>query len=213
MKLGIISESEANEAALRILIPALVSQPVEIIEPARARPGGWSAALNAVPVEMRHLYYRTDADGLIIVVDSDDLPVHTASHEQTSSGNEGCRACRFLTTIRQVQSSLSARPIDKPFTTAFGLAVLTIEAWLLCGVDIHATEAHFVRELQSRPRLRDLRLELKRQIYGSDRPAREIERTKAIEHATRLAGSLDLLRRHFPDGFGLLERTLTPLRR
>jgi len=210
MKLEIISESEANAAALRILIPAIVGHPVEIMNTVKLRSGGWSGVLTIVPKAIASLYFRPDIDGLVIVVDSDDTPVHTAAHE--TAFDPKCRACDILQVRAESLAQFKPRPVGKPFIVAVGLAVLTIEGWLLCGKDVHATEAHFARQLVAKPKLRHLRPDLKRRAYGTDIPSREIEKAKAIEHATRLAGSLDQLRLHFPEGFGLLERTLAPLR-
>lgn len=211
MKLGIISESDADEAALGILIPVIVGVPVEIIPRVWPPPGGWSSALAALSTAMNHLYYRTDADALVVVIDSDDTPIHTTEHEPPNQASQKCRACQFLENIDRLKSNLARRPVEKPFVVAVGLAVPAIESWYLCGVDVHATEAHFARELQALGQMRQLRNNLKKAAYGTDRPSLALEKTKAIEHATRLSRSLEFLRQNFPEGFGLLERTISPL--
>ena len=81
MKVAILSESSADEAAVRILVEAILNQQTEPID-LYLRGHGWSSVRNVLPAVLKHLHYCTQAEALILVVDSDDSPVHQQSHEQ-----------------------------------------------------------------------------------------------------------------------------------
>jgi len=203
MKVAILSESPADEAALRILAAVIVAKAVEFPDlPLRLRPGGWPSVHNLLPTVIKHLYYHTDTNALIVVVDSDNSPAHDAAVDREKCSGAGCRLCRLHQTVERVDAILkpTTRP---PLTVAIGLAVPAIEAWYLCGIDQHATEAAMLRRLKSERHVH-LKNALKRQVYGTDRPGLVLETSKAVEAASRLAGSLDALSRHFPCGFGSL---------
>jgi hypothetical protein len=79
VKLGILSESPADEAAVRILVEGLLGARVQpTYPPLRAR--GWPHVVQILPAVLRHLQLQTDAEGLVVVVDSDDTPLHDGNH-------------------------------------------------------------------------------------------------------------------------------------
>ena len=79
MKLAILSESPADEAALQVLVGYVLGEPFATLKTAlRAR--GWPSVEQVLPPIIRHLHFNTDADGLVVVVDSDDSIVHTPEH-------------------------------------------------------------------------------------------------------------------------------------
>ena len=68
LKLALLSESPADEAALRVLVGAVLG-PFTVVPPSlRAR--GWPSVEQVLPPILRHLHFRTEADGLVVVVDS-----------------------------------------------------------------------------------------------------------------------------------------------
>jgi hypothetical protein len=81
MKLAILSESPADEAALGVLIEAVLGGPYLRVQ-ANLRARGWPSVAQVLPAVIRHLHFNTDAEGLVVVVDSDDSVVHTPSARQ-----------------------------------------------------------------------------------------------------------------------------------
>lgn len=67
MRVAVLSESPADEAAIRILVDGIIGRPTQLaaMPPIRAR--GVSGVFNILPAILKHLHYRTDADALIIV--------------------------------------------------------------------------------------------------------------------------------------------------
>jgi hypothetical protein len=212
MKIGILCESPADEAAIRILAAAIVRQPVEILKSNRFRAGGWSAAIKlaTIETEIKHLHFQTDAEGLIIVVDSDDSPVHETTHDDAPVPE--CRACQIAATVTRLRPSLQKPPQRRPVKVAVGFPVPAIEAWFRCGRDPHAAEDRFVRAFRAGEKLTSVRKQLKREVYGTDRPSLRIETEFAVQEATRLSGDIERLRTQFPRGFGSFYETLASWR-
>jgi hypothetical protein len=206
MKVGILSESPVDEAAIRILLAALLTRSPDQIEviPARLRPGGWPSLPNALAVELRKLHYNTDAHALIAIADSDDSIVHEVWHDPSkvdSADKHPCRFCLLSELIRQTQSRLKARNVPYPLNVAVGLAVPALEAWLLCGRDPHSVEDRFIRELNQFGKIQTHRRKLKQQLYGTVSYATNQAIPIAIREATRLAANMSQLEKHFPRGF------------
>ena len=206
MKVAILSESAADEAAVRILVEAILNQQTERIDlPLRGR--GWPSVRDNLPAVCKHLHYRTDAEALVLVVDADDSSVHQTAHEQPDSADESCRLCNLLATVARIRSSLKPIPGRSPLKMAIGLAVPAIEAWYLCGTDSRGAEAAWLQ--RQAPTLgRDIRNQLKQAVYQTDRPSLALETERAVKEAQRLAQSLALLEQHFPGGFGTLLRAI-----
>ncbi|MEN3331378.1 MAG: hypothetical protein V7641_743 [Blastocatellia bacterium] len=204
MKLATLSESPADAAAVRILVDALLGEQTETISSALLSPPGWPAVLDVLPNVIKHLHYRTNADALVVVVDSDNSPIHEQAHDAPDGVVDQCKVCLLRTTIKQTQIHLQPVVGRMPVKTAIGLAVPAIEAWYLCGIVPHATEAAFLQ--QPAATLREIKLKLKRDVYTTARPSLELATTRAVGAATRLAHDLDLIERLFPSGFGVLAR-------
>lgn len=205
MKVAILSESPADEAAVRVLVDGILgrqTQPVSLF-PLQTR--GLSAVFDILPVVLKHLHYRTDAEAFVVVVDSDNSPVHMDAHEQLGGTDEKCRLCRLRQVVVQAQAQL--RPIPSRSTTkiALGLAVPAVGAWYRCGRDPHVSEAAWIVGLQSGS-FAYTKLRLKQDVYGTDRPSLTLETQRATEEARRLIQNLTLLENLFPSGFGLLAR-------
>jgi hypothetical protein len=207
MKVAILSESPADEAALRILVNGLLGRETQAISPLRLQSRGWPSVRRILPAVFKHLHYQTDAEGFVVVVDSNDSSVHQVAHDRPNSASQQCRLCQLRTTIAQVQGQLHQVPAKLPIKIAIGLAIPAIEAWYRCGVDPQATEAAWNQWSQSR-RSPDVRNRLKREVYGTDRPLIALEERYAIEAARRLVHPerLCLLEELFPNGFGPLAR-------
>lgn len=205
MKVGIVSESPADDAGLKILVEAILGRTVEP-EPLKVRTRGWTAVLGKLPGFYKALHWNSDAEGIIAVIDSDDTTPHDDSHEASGFDHPRCRLCEIYRIIQDVQRNIAPRSHLPPLKFAIGLAVPAIEAWYRCGKDVHSTEARFKRELTQS--LQATRRQLKLDTYGSVAPPSDVLIKHAREECTRLATQLNLLELHFPTGFGVLARSL-----
>jgi hypothetical protein len=206
MKLSILSESPADEAAVRVLTEFVLGGPVRLVPPSlRAR--GWPSVEQVLPAILRHLHFNTDAEGLVVVVDSDDSVVHTEVHEAPGYHHPLCRMCRLRAVFRRAQKGLPpARGRDRVLR-GVGLAVPAIEAWYLCGRDPSVTETAWRAGLdQGRPPY--TRQELKWRVYGTERPSLAHETARAVQEVGRHRGDVRRLENDFPQGFGGLAQDL-----
>jgi hypothetical protein len=205
MNVAILSESSADEAALRILIEGILGRNTQPIAPPRLRARGWPFVLQILPVALKYLHYHTDAEAFVLVVDSNHSIVHQNAHGRPGGVDPQCRLCQLQAAVARVRGEL--RPVSGrlPIKTAIGLAVLAIEAWYRCGLDPQVTEAAWTRGLQSKtsPYTKN---KLKQDVYGTDRPPLELETSRAVRQASRLVQNLLFLEQSFPDGFGSLAR-------
>ena len=195
MRVAIHAESAADAAAIRVLIEAILGQPTTDPNPS-IRTGGWPLAHQLLPAAIKHLYYRTDADGLVVVVDS--------NHSSIVDDNPSNRLTLVKNIIAKEIGHLKSgsRP---PLRTAVGVAVPAIEAWLLCAGWADLNEAAWEKGLKEN-RQPYSKSELKKRLYGNDRPSFHEEKSKMLEAAHRL--DLRVLRDRFPLGFGSLEADL-----
>ena len=140
MKVALLSESPADEAALRVLVEAVLAEPVALVQPGlRAR--GWPNVAQVLPAILRHLHFNTDADGLVVVVDADDTRrAHGGARGAGlfSSAVPAVPAARASSGRRR--SGFPAQHGRDRVLRAVGLAVPAIEAWYLCGQDPQVTE-------------------------------------------------------------------------
>ncbi len=204
MKVAVLSESPADEAAIRILVDGILGRPTQSADMPPIRTRGVSGVFTILPTVLKHLHYRTDADALVVVVDSDRTPVHKPEHEQEGGADERCRLCKIRQTV---DSTLDQLPVQgRPrIKIAVGIAVPAVEAWYQCGRDPHVTEAAWIAGLSS-GRFPYTTSRLKEDVYGTSRPSLELETRCATEEARRLVQDLPLLEQCFPTGFGALAR-------
>jgi hypothetical protein len=211
MKVAVFSESEADEAAVRILADGIlgIATEVPLGQPIRVRSRGWPAVVNLLPAVLKHLRYASDAAGLIVIADSDLTPVHVPAHEEPSGIEANCRLCQIRSVISDVKQSLRAIAGRPSIKTAIGLAVPQLEAWFRVGVDPHVSEASWITSLRDRVHIFNHRV-LKQTVYGTDRPSIELETRRAREETQRIVrdGHLSLLEQSFPGGFGALAKDL-----
>ena len=208
MKIGIISESPADAAVLEILLNALTHRTHTILPNAvRQRPGGWHGVISAIRAELTNLHYRTDAGGMIAVVDSDDSPLHDDSHEAPHSPQPNCRVCQIIKDINDTRQKLKGRPVNS-VNVAVGLAVPALEAWLLFDQDPHIAEARYERDLATGVNLKNARMDLKRRLYRTTAPQRHVELDIATQAANRISLDLAALETAFPKGFGRFARQI-----
>ena len=202
MKVAILSESSADEAAVKILIDGLLQTETELT-PYRValRSGGWSSVIKNLPRIISAVYYYMDADAIAVVLDSDDTAIHKPEHGERVEPQ--CRLCEIVQIFKDEQ--IRPMPGRAMLDAAMGLAVPAIEAWLLCGVNPRVGEASWERWLLNRGKRDYDRKSLKRELYGTERPSIGMETEKMTEAATRLVSEENFpenLTQIFPNGFG-----------
>ncbi len=211
MKLGLLSESPADEAAIGILVERLLGEPVEVVQPPlRAR--GWPNVMQVLPAVLRHLQFETEAEALVVVVDSDDTPLHDGDHLDPDAFHPFCRICQLELTIRRARKKWRMPEGRAALHTAVGLAVPAVEGWYLCGRDAEVGEAGWAAVLEGRAARYDRR-GLKVRVYGTPRPTLALETARAVAEARRLSGALRCLEEAFPIGFGNLAHAVRHWRR
>lgn len=201
MKVAVLSESPADEMALRVLVAAVLKRPLEIVGPGfRAR--GWPNVAQLMPAVLRHLHFNTDADLLVVVVDADDSVVHTPEHDAPGYFHPQCRMCQLRAVYRQNTKKLPAAHGRARVIRAVGVAVPAIEAWYLCGRDATVSEAAWRTGLETGRRPYS-RADLKWRVYGTDRPSLPHETECAVREVERHRHDSRRLEHDFP-GFAAL---------
>jgi hypothetical protein len=206
MKVAILSESPADEAAVRLLVEGVLGFPVQQVQ-AGLRARGWPNVSQVLPPIIRHLHFNTAADGLVVVVDSDDSVVHTTDHEAPNYFHPLCRMCQLRGIFRRTVKKLPPVKGRGSLLRCVGIAVPAVEAWYLCGRDNSVTEAAWT-EGQERGRIPYTRRELKWRVYGTERPSLPLETERALQEVRRHRGDMRRLEFDFPMGFGLLAQDL-----
>lgn len=208
MNVALLSESPADEAALRVLVAAVLKKPPRLVQPGfRAR--GWPNVAQLVPAVIRHLHFNTDANLLAVVVDSDDSVVHTPAHDAPGYFHPHCRMCQLRAVFRQTTKKIirSPRPHGASgIVRGIGVAVPAVEAWYLCGRDTTVSEAAWIAGQES-GRQPYSRAELKLRVYGTDRPSLPLEIEVALREVERHRHDPRRLEYDFP-GFADLARDL-----
>ncbi len=208
MKITIFSESPNDEAALRILVETILGEKIEEVpRQYQLRGRGVDSLLEFTPVIIRSAYYQTESEAIVIVCDSDDEPVHNPNHdEENNAESQNCRLCILRRKVLNELADLKPQPHREMIKTAVGVAVPSIEAWLLCGTKLDVSEDAWKRKLAGET-VRYDKTSLKRQIYG-ERPFKKKRIETAVNEVTRIAQNLELLEEKFPEGFGNLIREI-----
>lgn len=203
MRVAILSESSADESALRVLVDALLGVKTDHVE-MNLQSRGWPAVRNILPTISKWLQYRTDAEGLVVVVDS--------NHTYLSRNEPKNRLRDFQELVQHCQQALKPVSGRVPLKIAIGVAAPAIEAWMLCKSNQKISEAAWEKGLADK---RDpySKQELKRLLYGSDYSSLTLMTHKMTEAARDVVGNLELLENAFPSGFGSLARELRGWRR
>lgn len=210
MKVALLSESPADETALRVLVSAVLQAPPKFVGPGyRAR--GWPNVIQVMPAVIRHLHFNTDTDALVVVVDSDDSVVHTVRHDAPGYFHPQCRMCQMRAVYRQTTKRFPAAYGRERVLRAVGVAVPAIEAWYLCGRDETVTEARWIAGQES-GRQPYSRAQLKLRVYGTDRPSLPHEIDCALREVERHRSDPRRLEYEFP-GFAALAADLRAMAR
>lgn len=202
MKVATLSESPGDEAALRVVAGAVLGERLRFVRP-QLRARGWPSVLQVLPPILRHLHFRTDTFGIMVVVDSDDSVVHEPEHDEPGRHHPGCRLCLLRAACRRTLKNLPPANGRARLHTAVGLAVPAIEAWLLCGKEARVTEDAWIRG-QERGVPPYTRRDLKQLTYGTFRPSLPEEVRASLEGIGRHHGDMRRLEYDFPRGFAPL---------
>jgi len=203
MKIAIFGESTADEDATAILVSGILGADIERPHLPSLRTRGWSQMLAELPRIIRALHFNSDADGLVVIADSNGHSLHGPEHEEAPKSDADCRFCAIREVAQCELARLKARPVLPPLRVAVGLAVPALEAWLLSQRRTGLTEAMVKVARQERRELHS-RAQLKELLYGTSRPTLELETAKMVEHMREIVRDLQRLRTAFPGGFGPL---------
>lgn len=196
MKVALLSESPADETALRLLVEGVLGAPPHFVS-AGLRARGWPSVAQILPAVLRHLHFNTDAHALVVVVDSDDSVVHTLEHDRPGYFHPQCRMCQLRAVFRQTIRHLPARQGREHVLRGVGIAVPAVEGWYLCGRDASVSEQAWAEGLaQGRPPY--TRAELKLRVYGTSRPSLPHETLCAVHEIQRQMRDLQRLEADFP---------------
>lgn len=207
MKVAYFAESPADQATLTILTQVILGKQTEPVIHAGLRHRGWPTVKTVLRSVLLQLHYHTDAEGFVLIVDANGTPPHSAAHEQANAADPKCRLCQLRRIVQEVQQQAGTRQHQAPLKIAMGLAVPAIEAWLLCGVDPHVTEAAWINGLKE-GKMPYTKGSLKNQLYGTSHPSLAIETEAMKVAATRIAANLSSVETLFPGGFGSLLKDL-----
>lgn len=193
MRVAILSESQADEAALRILVDAALGVRTVVPTGPSLRSRGWPYVRDTFRTVALALHFRTAADGLVMVADSNH-----ASVIEDHSKNRLRELQNLADSIRREMKPVSGHP---PLQIAVGVASPAIEAWLLCKNRAEVSEATWEKGLLEK---RDpyTKLALKKQLYGVERPSLNMMTQHMVEAAQIASLELPLLEARFPNGFG-----------
>lgn len=209
MKVALLSESPADETALRVLVAAVLGRSVQFVAPGfRAR--GWPHVAQVMPLVLRHLHFNTDTDVLVVSVDADDSVVHTAEHDRPNYFHPRCRMCQLRAVHRQTTKKFPAAHGRAQVLRTIGVAVPAIEAWYLSGRDGEVTEQRWL-DGQHAGRPPYSRADLKVRVYGTDRPSLKQEIDCALREVHRIGRDTRRLEYDFP-GFAALAGDLRATR-
>jgi hypothetical protein len=202
MKIGFYGESPADQAALAVFAEGILGEPPEPIHMDLSAQGV-TDVLRDLDGVFRGVYYRTDAERLVVVIDCDDTELHEPGHDAPPGGPERCRYCDVSRIIAKARKTLKARPGRQALKVAIGLAVPAIEAWYLVGKEHQVGEAAWKVGLAAgKPPF--TRRRLKELVYGTDRPSLELETECAVRETRRIISGVKVMETAFPTGFGLM---------
>lgn len=208
MRVVVLSESEADEAALRPVIAALIATPATFCEPVVAVRGYTGLQRRGI---IKGLYYNHGADGIVVVGDADTTELHSDAHDAPGAEPTNCRLCELRTTLAQVRAELRPVAGRRPLRTAVGVAVPAIEAWYLAGSTARPSEAGFRQRFWTpfdSGGIHAYKRALKNLAFGEGVLSWRARLEVARDYGHGMSMRLQSLRDNFPLGFGSLERDL-----
>lgn len=190
MKVAIVAESSADQASVRLLLDAILGETTGNVGfPILIR--GYPHIFQMLPAVIRYLVYRTDADALLAVVDSD---------HSTLDPNDPDNRIRKMRGIAHHTFSQMKKG-HRYLHLAFGMPVPAIEAWLLAGRHPHLSESAWKEGIRDGKDPYTKR-ELKELAYQVGKPALMRATRRQMELAREMRSHIGDLETRFPHGFG-----------
>lgn len=205
MRVAILSESDADEAAIRILLEALLGETVEPVA-RRIRSRGMRAVMDQIAPQLKSLHYQQAAEAMVVVVDTDNSPLHSPQHEAAPAAETECRLCRLRIAAQQARRGLRPASGRPEVRVALGVAPPAIEAWLLMGMDSQISEAGWLLKRQRQVDSRDEIVKLKQRLCPGKTRSAQAMMEAAVAAAQRVAANIGQLEDLFPNSFGPLAR-------
>lgn len=128
MKVAYFAESPADQAALTILTESICGTRTEPVGHGGLRHRGWPAVRTVLRSVLLELHYHTDAEGFVLIVDSNGTPAHLPAHDPPNVAEPRCRLCQLRQLTDGILRQMRPLPGRPPLKIALGLAVPTIEA-------------------------------------------------------------------------------------
>jgi hypothetical protein len=207
VKIAFFSESPSDQAALAVFAEGLLGEPPEPFNGMDLQGRSVSEVLSTLYGVFRGVHFHSDAQALVVVVDSDDTELHDPAHDAPEDGGRRCRLCEIRKIIEQARQHLGPRQGRPELKVAVGLAVPAIEAWYLVGKKHEVGEAAWKVGL-SEGRRPFNRKQLKEWVYGTNRPSLELETKRAKEEAYRIIRDIKAIESSFPNGFGAMAQEI-----
>lgn len=203
-RIVIVGESEVDETAVGFLVGAILDRHVEIVKTRISRSPGVGSLLKLLSSFVRDATYRQDpVDGIVVIVDSDETWVDATSERPGLSLRKKPRLPHIQEIIEATLAAIKVPQDRQPVQFAIGLAVPCIEAWWLIDTKDQVTEGQW-RQGQESDSVLFRKRDLKKWLYGTDRPSRTQIIDGATDGSRRAAENLGALLEHFPLGFGTL---------
>lgn len=206
MKVGFYCESPADQAALAVFTEGILGQapdPINMDLEAHSVP----AFFRSLDGVFRGVHYNSDAEGLVVVVDCDRTQLHDPTHDADDTDVGDCRLCEVRRILAKARKQIRPRPNRPELKVAVGLTVPSIEAWYLVGKNRQVGEAAWRAGAGSnQPPF--TKAQLKRLVYGTDRPSFELATQRAVEEARRIILDLNAIESAFPAGFGTMAKEI-----
>ncbi len=198
MRIAILGESVADERVLERLIQIELGPTVTFVQK-QLESRGWPSIRSVLPAIIRFLHYRDEADGLVVMADSNHCPF----------GEDG--TCQRQQQLIEIASRTLGvlTPISGKQLLRISVAVPcpAIEAWLLAHSHPNINEAEWKRGL-ARGKDPYSKSFLKEQLYGVERPS-VIEETRCMLEAVNDSRfSVTELMVKFPEGYGNFATTI-----
>jgi hypothetical protein len=206
MKIGFFCESPADQAAMAVFAEGILCERPEPIN-MDLEAHGVMGVLSALDGVFRGVHYNSDAEGFVIVVDSDDTDLHDSAHDKPEGAGGRCRLCQARKTVDRARNQLKPRTGGPELKVAIGLAVPAIEAWYLVGKNHQIGEAAS-RQAGAPGHLPFTRQQLKKMVYGTEHPSLELETECAAREARRIITDIAAIETAFPAGFGLMAQAM-----
>jgi hypothetical protein len=192
MKISVLAESGNDAGIMAELATEVLGGPVELIDP-HFEMSGWNMIPSVLPAVIKHLHFRSEADGLIILADS--------NHSSLLPGAPKNRREELSILAAKTVEGLGVRHGRPRIRVAVAVAAPALEAWLLFHRYSEINESAWERGLVEKndPYTKTL---LKQRLYSVQRPSRDVMAMRRLEAAKEVKSRIHELRSRFPNGFG-----------